>query len=90
MYEFEDYNKDGTIDFKDQQNIQNPASSYYGGITNSFVFNSFELSFLFNFLKQIAFAYVGRFPPGNQGNQPLSVLDRWKKPGDISEQQYFS
>ncbi len=65
----------------------------YGGLENTFQYKGFELDILFQFVKQNGFNYKlgnfpGRFFSFNNGtvlaNQPTSVLDRWKQPGDNS------
>jgi hypothetical protein len=73
-------------------------SKFYGGFQNSFQFKGLQLDFLIQFVKQVAitpeFGFrnsPGRFTSGSSsGNQPVSVLDRWQKPGDISTIQKFT
>ena len=60
------------------------------------------MSFLFQFVKQnsstgygaLLGTYPGDFSSGiyvsPRGNQPVEVLDRWQKPGDIATHQKFS
>jgi TonB-linked SusC/RagA family outer membrane protein len=73
-------------------------SKYYGGLQNNFQFRSFELSFFIQFVQQIApstafgfwFTVPGEFYTFNSaGNQPVSVLNRWQKPGDNANVQRF-
>lgn len=73
------------------------ASYYYkgsaipkltGGITNSFNYKNFDLSFL------LTFSYGGKFYDGNYGNLMhagdygsawhTDILKRWQKPGDVT------
>ncbi len=76
----------------------NAAPKYYGGFQNSISYKGVELSFLFQFTKQTAKdANIGGFSsPGvfsastGFGNQPVSVLDHWRKPGDISYFQQYT
>ncbi len=69
---------------KDKSVIIDLASTFYGGIENTFQYNGFELSLLFQFVKQKGLSYLfGSYPPGsgpgvsfgvsNIGNQPLQV-----------------
>jgi TonB-linked SusC/RagA family outer membrane protein len=76
--------------------IVNTAPRLYGGFQNTFDYKGFELSIFFQFVKQVAQNYVfGSFPgefngSQNYGNQPLTVLDRWEKPGDVASIQRFN
>ena len=71
---------------------------YFGGISNTIQFKGFSLSVFLEFKKQNGKNYIydpifgrpGRFFSTNFGNQPLAILDRWQKPGDIAEFQKFS
>jgi hypothetical protein len=65
-------------------------SRYYGGILNSIQYKDFQLDFLFQFVRKRGPRDMyynngtnnpGAFTAGNS-NQPVSVLDRWQKPGD--------
>lgn len=79
------YNGDDpfTPDFK-EVNIGTP---FYGGISNSLSYKNWSMDFLFRFshakgatsrLSQ----YKGDSALGNMINEPTSVLDRWRQPGD--------
>lgn len=82
----------------DKTQILTTFPKFYGGFQNTFSFKAIELSFLFQFVKQIAssprfgFPYTpGRFWSYNgTGNQPVSVLKRWQKPGDNANVQKFT
>ncbi|HVW98722.1 MAG TPA: SusC/RagA family TonB-linked outer membrane protein [Mucilaginibacter sp.] len=73
--------------------IINPDPKYFGGIQNNIRYKGLELSFLFQFFKQIGPNYRLGYQPGtfsgtsSLGNQPTTVLSRWKNPGDISQIQ---
>ncbi|TXJ29049.1 MAG: SusC/RagA family TonB-linked outer membrane protein [Chitinophagaceae bacterium] len=64
----------------------------YGGFHNKVTYKGFELDFLFQFVKQVA--YNMRFGsnfntlPGNffrgSSNQPADIINRWHKQGDIA------
>jgi hypothetical protein len=50
-------------------------------------FHGIQLDFLFQFAKQRGFNFYQQgtnpgFAVGSGGNQPVSVLERWQKPGD--------
>jgi len=61
---------------------------FYGGLTNSFRYKNFDLSFLFTF------SYGSKFYDGNYGGLmhvgefgqawSTDILKRWQKPGDIT------
>jgi hypothetical protein len=62
---------------------------FYGGLENIVNYKNFELSFFFQFVKQSGgnyFFYNGTQFPGQffsfGSNQPVTVLNRWQKPGD--------
>jgi len=63
----------------------------YGGLQNSVRYKSFSLDFLAQFVKQKAqTGFFGEETPGFvMLNQPVSVLERWMKPGDQASIQRF-
>jgi TonB-dependent starch-binding outer membrane protein SusC len=67
---------------------QNGFANFTGGVLNTISFHGIQLDFLFQFAKQIGFNYYQGsnpgFSTGTGGNQPVTVLDRWQKPGDQS------
>ncbi|MFS2185604.1 SusC/RagA family TonB-linked outer membrane protein [Mucilaginibacter sp. Mucisp84] len=99
LYNFEDVNKDGRItnpaDIVGNKEI---AQKYYGGFQNSFSYKGFQLDIFFQFVKQTGSSYLNNFPrPGfyggvdnPAGNQPITVLSRWQKPGDVTSVQKFT
>jgi TonB-linked SusC/RagA family outer membrane protein len=69
----------------------NPNPKFYGGFQNSFSYKGFELDLLFQFVKQLGEnRYFGNRPGQNFNNQPLTVVDRWQKSGDIKPIQRYS
>jgi TonB-linked SusC/RagA family outer membrane protein len=79
-----------TTFFKDDLN-----PSFYGGLQNSLQYKGFQFDLFFQFVKQIAqnVLYNPLFYPGPSGsapNVPVSMLDRWQKPGDIRPIQKYS
>lgn len=64
---------------------------YYGGFENTFSYKGIELSFLFQYVKQVGSSYeAGNLAGFLNINQPLTVLERWQKPGDNSSIQKFT
>jgi TonB-linked SusC/RagA family outer membrane protein len=70
-------------------------SRYYGGLINTISYKGFQLDFTFQFVRKIGprdmYFYNGSMYPGSfvssinetgSSNQPISVLNRWQKPGD--------
>lgn len=73
----------------DYLTLINTLPKYYGGFQNNVTYKSFQLDFLFQFVKQIgakALFYNNSNLPGEfystSSNQPVTVLNRWQKPGD--------
>lgn len=70
----------------------NTNPKFYGGLENNISFKDFQLSFLFQFIKQIGSNFrFGNFMPGTfNTNEPTTVLDRWKKSSDIASTQRYN
>ncbi len=101
LYQFE--NKEGKIVsasqlnyFEDRFVTINPDPEFFGGFENTLSYKGFELGFFFQFVKQLGPNFLFGLRPGYASsggylaNQPVSVLDRWQKPGDIAPIQRFS
>lgn len=95
VYQIEDVNQDGNFSLDDQVITKVLGRNFYGGLHNVLNFKSFEVDFLFEFVKQngtgslTAFGAPG-FSPSLGGNQPVSVMGRWRKEGDVATIQKFS
>lgn len=102
-YQF--YTRNGELTFEPNGSEDNivfidPAPRYYGGLSNNIRYKNFTLDFTFQFVKQIGRNYIfgnsGYLTPGyyvnstGDGNQPVSVLNRWRKPGDEATVQRFN
>lgn len=72
----------------------NTAPKYYGGMQHSISYYGLSIDFLFQFVRKQAITYSFGSYPGSfwrgDGNQPMSVLDRWQKPGDDQPMQRVS
>lgn len=73
----------------DRTILYNTDRNFYGGIQNSFSYCGLSLDIFFQFLKQHgfdAFTYMNNLQPGvfnaGLGNQMVTVMNRWQKPGD--------
>jgi TonB-linked SusC/RagA family outer membrane protein len=81
-FTFRDRNNDGRLSFADSYPVRY-GPKFYGGIDNVIRYRRFELSFLFQFIKQTRQDLIAFFPvPGQAQNQPVKVMQRWQKIGD--------
>lgn len=92
LYNFQDVNNDGALNSLDRQTPVFNGSTFFGGLNNNLSWKSFQLSVLLQFVKQQRPNYTRIFSnaPGTRFNQPVFVLERWQKPGDISDIQLFT
>ena len=77
----------------DQTGLINTAFPvWYGGFDNEVGYKSFTLKIFFQFVKATAANdRLGQNPlPGTPYDQPVYVLRRWQKPGDITDVERFS
>jgi TonB-dependent starch-binding outer membrane protein SusC len=82
----------------DKTKLITKMAKIYGGLQNRLSFRSIELEFLLQFVKQDGvnnfFNNGTAVAPGlfisGSSNQPVSVLNRWQKPGDNAIVQRFS
>lgn len=82
--EFKDFNNDGVISFPADVIVAGKTSPYFfGGFDNEFSYKGFQLSILLEFVKR---DYRGYTPAlgSSATNDPVFVLNRWQKPGDIT------
>lgn len=90
IHTFEDADKDGQISSpQDLHAYVNTAQLYFGGLLNNLTFHNFQLDIFFQFVKQQGKILVTSVP-GAFVNQETWVLDRWRKPGDITKVQRFT
>ena len=93
IYQFEDVNKDSKYTSADYQVLGNSDPKYYGGLGNNLSFKGWQLDVFFEFRKQLGRNYLDRFSvfaPGTMYNQPVIVLDRWQRPGNLTDIQRFT
>lgn len=92
LYEFTDYNRDGTITSADQQFVVNGSPRYFGGLEHRFEYGQLSLVILFNFHREPYGdnALRSSSNPGSRNNQLAWVTDRWQKPGDAATYQRYS
>lgn len=95
VYQFVDFkgNLTSSPNFStDRTVIIDNSPVLYGGIHNNFRYKSFEVDFTFQFVKRKGPIY---FLGNSNGafvnfNQPVSVLQRWQKTGDLSSMQRYN
>ena len=90
IHTFEDVDGDGNVTSpQDLQALFNLGRRYYGGLSNSLSYKGLTIDILFQFVKK-----KGRIPMTVPGvafvNQPTWVMNRWQKPGDITDVQRFT
>ncbi|UKJ06934.1 SusC/RagA family TonB-linked outer membrane protein [Solitalea lacus] len=84
------YQLAGTNTPKDQTEIYDLSQRYYGGLQNTLNYKSLSLDFSLQFVNKKGRTAISFSAPGTRINQPVAVLDRWQKPGDITDVQKFS
>ena len=88
---FEDLNKDGVINVADRQILGNASPDLYGGLTNNFSYKGFDLGILFAYQSGNKVFNLNRFFGEGGGTRDAnrilfaSQLNRWQKPGDITD-----
>jgi TonB-dependent starch-binding outer membrane protein SusC len=95
LYQFRDSKGNLTStpnDPADKTELIDVTPKYFGGLQNTVDYKGFSLSFLFQFVNQIAQNVNGALSntPGQVGNVPVIFLDRWQKPGDQATYQKYS
>jgi len=85
---YEDLNGDGIITPDDRMKIGDPNPDWIGGLTNSFTYKNFDLSFFLqwvygNDVFNATLIYLESV--AGEDNQTTRVVDRWKQPGDITQ-----
>lgn len=96
LFEFADSKGNLSPDPTESPSYVYTDPKFYGGLQNSFSYKGFYLDFFFQFVKRIgpdlSMGYLvapGMFQIG-LGNQPITVLDHWKKIGDKASHQLYS
>lgn len=85
LYQFEDYNQDGSINALDKQWIEDVAPKYYGGLGNTITYCNWSFDCFFQFKNQKAYnslAYGASV--GFRGNNAIELLERWQETGDVA------
>ncbi|ALR29251.1 SusC/RagA family TonB-linked outer membrane protein [Chryseobacterium sp. IHB B 17019] len=79
QYQFTDFNGDGKISSPDDNKVvEKIGVDFFGGWNNTLRYKNWDISFLFQFVKQRNRNYNNIMPvPGSMNNQPIEVLDVW-------------
>lgn len=68
----------------------NSDPEIYGGLQNKFTYKGLTIEMLFQFVKQNApNQNFGFYPGATQSNQVTTIINRWKKPGDVARIQGY-
>ncbi len=71
--------------------VKDLTPAFYGGFSNRFQYKGLSLGIFFQFVKQQGFNYIhSNTTPGSMTNQPTDVLNRWRHPGDLTNNQLFT
>lgn len=94
LYRFEDIGQNGLSFAEDAKFGKEKGPFVYGGWYNHLRYKQFEISCLLRYSMQNndGYQYSKSYiiPPGGVSNQPVAVLDRWQKPGDVVAQQRYT
>lgn len=90
LHVIEDVNGDGFIDYKDMIVGNSMDPEYYGGVSNTIRYKGLEMVFQLYFSKGMGHGHYDSYPGSVRANQPIGVMDRWRKAGDISPVAKFS
>lgn len=88
---YEDVDKDGKITVADRQIVGNAWPDFTGGLKNTFKYKNFDLSFFFYFSVGNDVFNMNRFFQEHGGMRGTnwgflkSQMNRWQKPGDITD-----
>jgi TonB-dependent starch-binding outer membrane protein SusC len=88
-----DQNGDGVLNSLDAVVGDDLDPKFFGGFRNTITYKGWELDCFLEFRKQMGQNYLTSIypaPPGTMNNRPVVVLDRWRKPGDITDIQKFT
>jgi TonB-dependent starch-binding outer membrane protein SusC len=95
--EYEDFNKDGVVDQQDAQIVGSGMPTWFGGWSHNLSLGKFDCSFFLRFSGGNKIFNLFRDETENlgwsnnggllsvYGNNSTAVLNRWKKPGDLTE-----
>jgi len=80
----------------DMTQIVDGSPGFLGGLRNTITYKGLQLDVFFQFVeRRHVYTYLSNYIPGffgdgPGGNQPVNVLARWQKPGDVTNVPKFS
>ncbi|MBE9601535.1 SusC/RagA family TonB-linked outer membrane protein [Pedobacter sp. MC2016-24] len=89
LYTFEDKTGDGILNIDDQYNLD-LTPKFSGGMTQNLTLKNWHLSMIFSYAKQKGTYSLTNGLAGDARNQPVTVLSRWQKAGDITNVRKFT
>ncbi len=95
LYEFEDRDRNGLLNSADFVFFGNLDPSFSAGLTNTINLKRFSIEFFADYVSQTGANFLRSqaersYIPGLAYNQPVEVMSRWRKPGDVSSIQRFT
>jgi TonB-dependent starch-binding outer membrane protein SusC len=91
LYQFVDLDGSGTITTADDSKAVRVGLLHHGGFQNTFSYKGWQAEIFFQYVKKTSNSYRGRFTvPGQMGNQPVEVMDRWQQAADETTIQKFT
>lgn len=81
---YEDVNKDGSVTFANDRVLAPVGKLYYGGMSNSIRYKNWDLDLFVQFNHRNGTTNIFSSPVGSLRNQNTSVLERWRKAGDVT------
>lgn len=95
IYTYQDFNNNGTTDYPDDlASSKKLGQNFFGGMTNTIRYRGFDLTFMFQYVNQTSRTFIHFMStfgvPGGPTNQPVEVMSRWQKPGDVTDAQKFT
>ncbi|RXK86772.1 SusC/RagA family TonB-linked outer membrane protein [Filimonas effusa] len=82
------------VPLQDDISLLDFGPRFYGGLQNNISYGNIRLDFLLQFVKQKGMNYyyedVEGVPGTFSANQPVYVLDRWQKAGDVARFQRYN
>lgn len=83
--QYQDQNGDGSIDFNNDRKVINAGTPFFGGMSNTISYKNWDFSFFLQFNHRNGVINNISTPIGSsRNNQNTSVLDRWRKEGDVA------
>ena len=91
IYQFQDSNSDGIVNYLDMTEIHNFNAKYFGGLQNLIRYKKISLDFLLQFVNQQNISLGSLLGGGGDMNaHSILLLDHWQKEGDPARTQIYT